>query len=695
MTQTHCVRNQINCGRNHVWRRTFRVVPVRMKLSLLLFIAMGLCSIGCGRNTGVVAPLDAGADGDLDHSVPDGSNDESAADAADRVPLPPGCEGIAIESDGVLDLNLDAVQIQGSVTLDGAPLPNESALSRGSVVFRSADTVSVFVLSLGSSGPYSYRYTVPPGTYDVTFDANETMCAVRRASAMPCNDGPLISGVRIESDGVLDIDIPVVRVQGAVTLESAAMPSQSQERGALVFSMESGGTAVTAGFGTSGAASYSITLLPGQYDIGFDGTEAACASGTAPVLPCNDGPLRSDVALSTDGVLDLDIQAVRIQGAVTLEGSPFPAQPDEDRGGLVFALVDGGSASPRSFGRSGPTTYDLTLLSGTYDVLFNGNERACEARTAPAAPCNDGPLRRSVGLETDGVLDLDVRVVYVQGAVTLEGASMPNQPQPRGGLVFALHDGGSISPRNFGTSGPATYQLAVLEGTYDVSFDGNETACAAATAPSVPCNDGPLRSDITLATDGTLDLDLPAVRVTGAVTLEGTPMPSQPDDRGALVFAFANGGSVSPMGFGTTGAVSYALTLLPGTYEVLLNGNEQACADLTPPDVPCNDGLLHGDIGLTADGVLDLDVQAVRVTGAVTLERQPMPNEPQERGRLVFSLIGGGQIFSRQFDPAGPVIYAMTLVPGNYVVSHNANPGLCFLTSPSSVPCAGQVLLCE
>ena len=106
---------------------------------------------------------------------------------------------------------------------------------------------------------------------------------------MPCNDGTLLHKM-LSSDGVLDVDVPVVKVSGAVTLKGAAMPSASDERGNVLFALVGGGQLRSGSFGATGAASYRLTLLPGSYIGLLDGNEALCGKGT-PFGTCMDDVL--------------------------------------------------------------------------------------------------------------------------------------------------------------------------------------------------------------------------------------------------------------------------------------------------------------------------------------------------------------------------------------------------------------------
>ena len=123
-----------------------------------------------------------------------------------------------------------------------------------------------------------------------------------------------------------------------------------------------------------------------------------------------------------------------------------------------------------------------------------------------------------------------------------------------------------------------------------MSFAGSPTACDG----PMPCNGGPLKSGVNLMNDGVLDIDIPAVKVTGNVTLKGAALPDANVGRGSVEFALNDGTPATSKSFGNSGTGSYALTLLPGRYIVLYEGNPKQCDPTVLPSVPCMNQILSG-----------------------------------------------------------------------------------------------------
>src|ERR1051325_8257235 len=145
--------------------------------------------------------------------------------------------------------------------------------------------------------------TLLPGTYAVGFTGYGAC-----AGPLPCNSGVLETGVALTSSGVLDVDIPAVTVTGHVTLNHGALPATSLQRLSFALGTDPGAQVYV-------ASSYSATLLPGTYAIAY------VASGCSGQLPCSSGVLVKSTAITTSGVLDIDIPSVDVTGRVTLNGA--------------------------------------------------------------------------------------------------------------------------------------------------------------------------------------------------------------------------------------------------------------------------------------------------------------------------------------------------------------------------------------
>jgi len=517
---------------------------------------------------------------------------------------------------------------------------------------------------------------------------------------MPCGSGTVTRGVALTADGTLDLNLQSVTVTGRVTLKGATMPDQTRTRGSLTFrgSRDASAGGTTGVFASTGDVTYRLILFPGMYDVLYNGDQAGCTqTSPAPLFPCNSGLVKQAVTLTTSGVLDVDIPMVKVTGAVTLNGATMP-DATTSRGSLTFGATGNAAVPTTSFGATGAVTYAVALIPGSYAVSLVATPSLCGPTLMPEVPCLGGTLMSSVALTADGVLNVDMHAVTITGAVTVNGQPLPTTSGDRGGLTFTnTAGGGGTLASQLGTSGAATYRARVLAGTYNLDYAANPTLCSGSTAPGIPCTGGSIARDLALTTDGVLDADLKRVMVTGRVTVKGAAMPTATGNRGALVLARADGAALTSASFGTSGDATYTLSLWPGTYDARLSANTGLCAPgSAAPPVPCVGGLLHAGNGLSSDGVLDVDITPVMVSGTVTLNGGALTTEAVDRGSIAFSRITsqGGNSASFSLGTNSAATYAMTVSAGDYIVSHAASALLCSTSRPlPGVPCASQVIL--
>jgi hypothetical protein len=575
----------------------------------------------------------------------------------------PACRGVSLVSDGVLDLDVRAVRVRGSLTVNGAPL-SSGAADRGSLTFTERRT-GIARARVAMSGNATYDLLVAPGTYDIRYVPPTGLLCGQTDNLMPCVGATVRAGIALTADGVLDLNLDTVNVRGTVTLNGAPMPDATFERGALQLMREGGGEARVS-LGTRGSATWSARVIRGTYSIAWSPSPSACAANVG--TPCTPGPLRTGVALTADGVLDLDVRAVRVRGNVTVNGAALSSSAAQGSG-VTFTRPDGSATV--SLGTSGDARYDARLLPGTYDVAWSG---VMNCRRDATAPCGGSTVRTGVALMNDGALDLDLRAVRVRGNVTVNGAP-PDASSASRTLAFTSQ-GGAATRFTIGGGSPFDYAVLILPGTYTVALDGEGATCGAVGAGRFPCNGATLRTGLALMNDGALDLDVRAVQVRGTATVNGAPVTPW---AGGFTFRLSEASTAQP----SSSNGRYDVMLSPGTYSIDWNGRARCTRD---DAFPCTPGTLREGVMLTADGVLDLDVRAVRVRGAVTLNGAPMP-EGFARGAIGFSTSTEAAGATADIPTTGAATYGATVLPRAYHALHQGPDTNC-----TSVPCMNQVV---
>jgi hypothetical protein len=671
------------------WLRFAGVAPLSLLMSL---------TSGCGDDRQADESATLGTSATIGTSATTAGTSTTGTDTTGDDPTggpQPGCDGVELVQDGVLDLDVPAtpyVVVSGQILLNGGALPDADG-PRGQLRFDYSSPAAppgAVTYALAAAGAENYSVVLPAGTVSIHYIPDAALCAAHPEGPMPCSGGTVRAGVTLSDSGVLDLDIPAVVVSGAVTQDGGALPDAAGARGRLEFANTAAEVAATASLEASGPGAYELALFPGTYDVAFAGDPALCAEGAAPV-PCNRGVVLPGVDIGASGVLDVDVRRVEASGAVTVNGAAI-GDGEADRGSLRFDPAGpsaGGGLVVAPFGATGPVDYAVSLVAGSYTVALAANPAQCTG-DVPPTPCVGGPVLAEIDLQSSGVLDIDIPLIEVAGAITLAGGALPDETGDRGALVFARDvDAVSVALES---SGPKSYVVGLMPGEYAIAYAANPGLCDGVTAPAMPCGGGPLQK-LALMASGTLDLDIPVIAISGQVTLDGAGLPDQPADRGSLVFTGA-GESTLSVALATGPFAGYAVTLLPGTYDIAY-ASAGECAG--PPDdaMPCGGGRLLAGVSLVNDGVLDVDIPKVDISGLVTYAGAPLPDLAASRGALRWTRADGAAGPTIDLATSGPLPYAVAVVPGRWIVDLAANPALCDDGVPA-FPCTDHALVgCE
>lgn len=537
-----------------------------MKWSALLLFAAA-----CGGPASE-APFDAGPDSGV-----------SLADA--------GCGLFALDQSGSFDIDLRDVNVSGAVTVDGAPASDAGA------VFFAADAGTV---TLDGGSTYSTRLFA--GTYDVGVGKD----VLKPQTAL------LVSG---ELD--LDLHAPPapITVSGAVTVNGAQPAAGARGKIAI--------GDVSQDLPASGAATFSLQIAPGAYDVRV--VAPSSCTQTSP-LPCQPFVWRHALSLSTSGSLAIDLTVVRLSGAVAVNGQHLGSV----NGSIFLPDADG----------NGPTVpiasaaYSAQLYAGAHSIVV-----------VPPQGCTPGPLpclkRTAAQVQTpvSGSYDIDLPVVTVSGHVTASGAQPPPAAHgaTRGALVVSS---GEDSARfDLGASGTASYTALLYAGVYEFAVD-NATDCPDG---AFPCGRDTVESGVQLDASGALDVDVPLARVALTLTANGAAMAASPSgkSRGSVTF---HGPTDVVAALPASGAASLSATVYRGTQNIVLS-NANDCPD---GPVPCDAFRFPARL-ITSDGPVLLDVPIIEVKGSIDADS----------GALEF---GDVEV------PLTEARYAVRLFPGTYEV---------------------------
>ena len=512
-------------------------------------------------------------------------------------------------------VNVPVARVSGAITVNGAPLPSNLANTFGGfdLLLVNRETRQRHFIgrpSYSSSGgrPLTAGSDVidallVPGVYDLVYDRGHDdgsstiwpwVGQQRDPGEFPNGYAVLREVVLGAGDQTLDVDVPVTRLSGDITVDGAPLPSnlantfggfdlllvnrETQQRhfiGRPSYS-SSGGRPLTAGSDVIDAI-----LVPGAYDLVYDRGHDDGSDSIWPWVGQQRDPgefpngyvvLQENVVLGAGAqTLDVDVPVTRLSGAITVDGAALPSNLANTFGGFDLLLVNQATKQRHFIGRpsysssggrpltAGSDVVDAVLVPGTYDLVYDrGHDDGSwsiwpwvgQQRDPGEFPNGYVVLQEDVVLAAGAqTLDVDVPVTRLSGAITVNGAPLPsNLANTFGGFDLLLvnreteqrHFIGRPSYSSSGgrplTAGSDVIDAVLVPGAYDLVYDrghddGSESIWAWVGQQRDP-GEFPngyvvLQENVVIAAGSqTLDVDVPVARVSGAITVDGAPLPS-------------------------------------------------------------------------------------------------------------------------------------------------------------------------
>lgn len=583
------------------------------------------------------------------------------------------CSFPRVTQDTQFERDVQVVVLSGQITVNGQTMADDGrqdSADRGFLIFTDETTGSSVQIGVGETGPATYQTRLFTGTYSVSFIGN----AIFAQTVLPPEQVKLLAkGVSVTASGALNYDLSMITVSGAVTVNGSQMANDGrldgQERGVVVFVDKETGSSIEAPIGEQGAATYSVPLFAGTFDINI-----RCGQEFAQdVLPSGQtARLSENTALNQSGSLNFDVGVIEVTGAITVNGGQMPNDgrfDGQDRGAVQFTDEVTGSTIMADVGEMGPGTYRTPLLTGRYKISFQSNAEFAQDVLPPSART---VLNPGIDLLTSGSLGFDLPVVNISGQITVNGGQMANDGrldgQERGSLVLTEQATGSSIVTALGETGAATYQTTAFAGTYDVALMAGRIFAQDVLPPAMITQ---LQSGLSLTASGALNYDVSVITVTGRVRLNGGEVPTDTrqdgQDRAEVVFTDLVSGQSIQVGVGENGSATYQTPLFSGRYDVNLQAGTESAQGVLPGG---QRALLARGQDLNASGNLDFDVRTHRLYGQITVNGGQMPNDGrldgQGRGQLNLVSKDTGSAGSFSLGETGAASFDVRIFEGGY-----------------------------
>ena len=438
----------------------------------------------------------------------------------------------SLEISGDVDVLVDipVVTLEGQLLVDGE-LAQTDEYESGELWLVEPGTGDEVRLGTTYDGSYSVRVT--PGAYEVHY--RRTL----GGDLVPRNGDAIVGAITLDPETadtslVIDHDVPVIEIAGAITLAGAAPPDSEYETALLAFRDPATGDEFPIGETRDGA--YSARVVPGLYDVVYD----RVLGGQA--VPANDRAFLSQ-ADARVGAVDIDVPAVSISGTFAIDGAVPGTDPTND---AIITLRDLQTGDELELGHLTSGSFDRVVIPQQYAVDYG------VLANAGGLPANTQGTLTTVTIEGDMVLPVDVVAASVGGTFTVQGGVPPTSEYDDARIFLRSPAGDSVL---LGNTRLGAFSVPVLAGSYDVVY------VLEAGGAQVPANgEAILETGVLVAGDTALDVDVPSVQLSGSITVAGEIPPTSANDRGVIVAENIESGDVVTLGGTESGSYLRALT---------------------------------------------------------------------------------------------------------------------------------------
>lgn len=440
------------------------------------------------------------------------------------------------------------------------------------------------------------------------------------AEDLECISCPLVSGE-------LDVDIPMITLQPEFTVNGKIA---NDGDGIVFLSSLTGGVRLGDVAGTPAP----VRVIPGTYDLRYD------VLNKGDGIPDNSNTLfGTGVQVDKSEALPVDVPMVTRTGTLTVNGQVpgtfgdgylYYVEP-EGSGRVFIGDVDNGS-------------YAIEIIPGTYDIIYD------VLNDEDGLPDNNNAVvAKGVVIGESGASNIDVPMVTRTGSLTVNG-----QVPGTFGDGYVYYVNRATGDRAFvGDADNGAYSLEIIPGTYDVLYR------VINDEDGLPDNRNAIVAEgVTISDSGAANIDIPMITRTGNLTVNGK-VPGTSGD-GYVYYVNRETGDRVLIGDADNG--SYAIELIPGTYDILYSviNNEDGLPDNS-------NAIVEEGVQITESGVANIDIPMLTRTGNLTVNGK-VPGVSGDGYLYYVNLETGDRAFIGDVDTGA---YSLELIPGTYDILYS------------------------
>jgi hypothetical protein len=533
------------------------------------------------------------------------------------------------------DAPLDVPVMAGTIELTvGTLVPPKTDYEDATLWLRNRDSGdAIFLGNTHDDGPYPFSVVV--GEYEVYYEHESG------GSLLPTNHKAIIGHLTPDdlAGGPVAIDVDVVHVQGEITIDGQVPPATGYDSGRLWLRNLDSGDEVLLGATHEGVID--VRVIPGSYALHYE----LVAGGDN--VPVNHDAYLYDVEVAsgdpeTPMLLDVDVATVLLSGPITIASQTPPATAYENG---RLRLVGGEGKDDVVLGETREGEFSARVVPGTYDVIY---ERIAGSTMVPA---NTRATLSTIYAKTDGPMPIDVPVVALAGAFTINDAPPPADPEDDGLVTLRTAGGDAVVLGNTHDGG---YTRMVVPGYYDVYYGQDQSS------GGVPSN---TNARVLVGLDASVDqdqlnIDIGKVTVSGSIMVDGMTPPNSDYDDGHIYLRDIETGDSALLA--STRAGSFTASVVPSLYEVVY------VVETPGPELPINAASVLATIDTASQQQFDVNVDVVALAGAVTIAGATPPQTSLESALLALRDARTGDELLLGSTASGS--FAQPVTPGDYLV---------------------------
>jgi len=256
--------------------------------------------------------------------------------------------------------------------------------------------------------------------------------------------------------------------------------------------------------------------------------------------------------------------------------------------------------------------------------------------------------------------DIELAIVSFNGQFLVRGAVTPKSEYDDANLWLEnprTHDRVSL-----GNTHDQEFAVRVTPGIYDVIYEVESPGA------QLPHNPRVRLQKLALFASRTQDIDIPVASLSGAILLNGAPPPKSEYDDANLSFRDHETGS--EILAGNTHDGSYAVSLVPGTYDVIYR------VETAGPITPRNDGAVLETLSLPDIGQTHaIEITSAPLHGDFLINDAPAPASEYDDANIDLVSPEAGTVWLGNTHDGS---YTLQVIPGEYalVYRHESGPNV-------------------